>query len=49
LSFFIIKKGIREWVGGFSAAASIIYLVIVILLCFLLIMILTRGKGLLER
>jgi glycerol transport system permease protein len=49
LSFFIIKKGIREWVGGFSAAASIIYLVIVVLLCFLLIMILTKGKGLLER
>ena len=49
LSFFIIKKGIREWLGGFSAAASIIYLVIVILLCFLLIMLLTKGKGLLER
>ena len=49
LSFFIIKKGIREWVGGVSAAASIIYLVIVILLCFLLISILTKGKGMLER
>ncbi|MBN2324992.1 MAG: sugar ABC transporter permease [Spirochaetes bacterium] len=49
LSFFIIKKGIREWVGGFSAAASIIYLVIVILLCYLLISFLTKGKGMLER
>jgi glycerol transport system permease protein len=49
LSFFIIKKGIREWLGGFSAAASIIYLVIVILLCYLLIAMLTKGKGLLER
>lgn len=49
LSLFIIKKGIREWVGGFSAAASIIYLVIVILLCYLLITILTKGKGMLER
>jgi len=49
LSFFIIKKGIREWVGGFSAAASIIYLVIVVLLCYLLISFLTKGKGMLER
>jgi glycerol transport system permease protein len=49
LSFFIIKKGIREWLGGFSAAASMIYLVIVVLLCYLLITFMTRGKGLLER
>jgi glycerol transport system permease protein len=49
LSFFIIKKGIREWLGGFSAAASMIYLVIVVLLCYLLITFMTKGKGLLER
>ena len=49
LSFFLIKKGVREWVGGFSAAASIIYLFTVILLCYLLISILTKGKGMLER
>ncbi len=49
LSFFIIKKGIREWLGGFAAAASIIYLVIVLLLCYLLITFMTKGKGLLER
>ena len=49
LSYFLIKKGIQEWVGGFAAAASIIYLVFVILLCFILITILTKGKGMLER
>jgi glycerol transport system permease protein len=49
LSFFIIKKGIREWLGGFSAAASMIYLVIVLLLCYLLITFMTKGKGLLDR
>jgi len=49
LSFFIIKKGLREWLGGFSATASIIYLVIVILLCYLLITFLTKGQGMLER
>jgi glycerol transport system permease protein len=49
LSLFLIKKGLKEWAGGFAAAASVIYLVIIVLLCYLLITFLTKGKGMLER
>jgi ABC-type sugar transport system permease subunit len=49
VSLFIVKKALREWAGGFSAAAAVVYLVIDVLLVFLLIMIMTRGKGMLER
>ena len=49
LSLFLVKKGLLEWAGGFAAAASLIYLFQVIVICFLLIMIVTKGKGLLER
>lgn len=49
LSLFLVKKGLREWAGGFAAAASVIYLVMIVLLCYLLITFLTKGKGMLER
>lgn len=49
LSMFLVKKGLKEWAGGFAAAASVIYLVVIILLCYLLITFMTKGKGMLER
>lgn len=49
LSMFLVKKVLREWAGGFGAAASLIYLLQVIVVCYLLITILTRGRGMLER
>jgi len=49
LSLFLVRKILREWAGGFGAAASLIYLLQAIVMCFLLIMVLTRGRGMLGR
>lgn len=49
LSLFLVRKVLKEWAGGFGAAASLIYLLQAIVMCFLLIMVLTRGRGILER
>jgi glycerol transport system permease protein len=49
LSLFLVKKGLREWAGGFASAASLIYLLQAVFICFLLIMIVTKGRGMLER
>lgn len=49
LSVFLVKKILKEWAGGFGAAASLIYLVQVIVICYVIITLLTRGRGMLER
>jgi len=49
LSLFLVRKGLNEWAGGFAAAASLIYLLQAVVICFLLIMIVTKGRGMLER
>lgn len=49
LSVFLVKKILKEWAGGFGAAASLIYLLQIIAICYIIIMVLTSGKGMLER
>lgn len=49
LSMFLVRKILREWAGGFGAAASLIYLLQAVVMCFILIMVLNRGRGMLER
>lgn len=45
---YIRTLGIEQWNIGYAAAISLVYLYIVIVLCWLMIMILTKGRGLLE-
>lgn len=45
LSLYIKAMGIDQWLVGFASAGSLIYNFIVLMLCYLLLIIMTRGKG----
>lgn len=49
LSLFLVRKVLKEWDGGYGAAASLIYLLQALVICFVLVMVLTKGKGMLEQ
>lgn len=49
LSVFLVKKILKEWDGGFGAAASLIYLLLIVTMSYLIITVMTSGKGMLER
>lgn len=46
LTMYVKKLGLDQWMLGSAAAASLIYLLVVLVVCFLLMVVLTRGKGL---
>ncbi|MEM1584586.1 MAG: sugar ABC transporter permease [Nitrososphaerota archaeon] len=45
---YIRTVGIEQWNVGYASAVSLVYLYIVIVLCWLMITVLTRGRGLIE-
>ena len=45
VSLFIKTKTVEEWLVGFGAATSLFYLFIVLMLCYMLLIVMTRGKG----
>lgn len=49
LSLFLVRKVLKEWDGGYGAAASLIYLLQAIVICFVLVMALTKGEGMLKQ
>lgn len=45
VSLLIKTKSIEEWLVGTGAATSLIYLFIVLMLCYALLIVMTRGRG----
>lgn len=46
LSLYVKKIGLDQWLLGYGGALSLVYLLVVLILCFVMLTVMTRGKGL---